>query len=194
MAPIICRRALGFLVLLAAIGTTARAVPVPYTLDPRYATIGFSTSGLLGTHGYFEKFTGMLVLDVQAPEHSAMNVTLDDRAIVMSYPAGVGMLRSAAYFDSANFPQIRFRSLSVSRASSPGHFEIRGALTIRGITKPQTMEALLLDAPTGSHSAGTADVYVTGTLRRSAFGMVADRTMVNDAVVLNIHARVMLAK
>src|ERR1700757_4699014 len=100
MAPMQCRRAVGFLLLLAAPGTAARAVPVPYTLDPRYATIGFTTSGLLDTKGYFQKFSGSLVLDMQAPEHSAMNVTLDDRAIVLSYPAGVGMLRSPAYFDS----------------------------------------------------------------------------------------------
>ena len=54
------------------------------------------------------------------------------------------------------------------------------------------MEAILLNAALGSKNAGTADFYVTGTLHRSAFGMVANRDVVNDAVVLQIHARVTL--
>jgi polyisoprenoid-binding protein YceI len=56
------------------------------------------------------------------------------------------------------------------------------------------MLATLLSAPAGSKNAGTADFYVTGTLKRSAFGMVADQNAVNDAIVLKIHARVMLAQ
>jgi hypothetical protein len=56
------------------------------------------------------------------------------------------------------------------------------------------MTAVLLSALPGSQNAGTADFYVSGTLQRSAFGMVSDREAVNDGVVLNIHARVTLAK
>jgi polyisoprenoid-binding protein YceI len=180
--------------LLAAASTPARGSPVPYVIDQRYATIAFTTSGLVNTQGYFQKFTGHLTLDFDMPENSTVDVTLDDRAISLSWPPGVQMLQSPAYFDSKDFPQILFHSISVKATSTAGQYEILGALTIRGVTKPQMMVATLLSAAAGSKNEGTADFYVTGTLKRSDFGMIADQGAVDDAIVLKIHAWVMLAK
>jgi polyisoprenoid-binding protein YceI len=194
MAAMISRGFIWLCLLLAMAGAPARAAPVPYYIDQRYATIGFTTSGLFNTQGYFQKFTGHLMLDFQAPENSTVDVTVSAQAITLSWPQGVQMLESPAYFDAKDFPQILFHSISIERTSNPGHYEILGALTIRGVTRPQMMVATLLSAAAGSQNAGTADFYVTGTLHRSAFGMVADQAVVNDAVVLQIHARVMLAK
>jgi polyisoprenoid-binding protein YceI len=180
--------------LLASASASARATPVPYVLDPRYAVIGFTTSGLFNTQGYFQKFTGSLNLDFQMPENSTVDVALDDQSIILSWQPGVQMLESPAYFDSKVYPKILFHSISIKAGSTPGHYEMLGALTIRGITKPQKMTAILLSAAPGSQNAGTADFYVTGTLQRSAFGMTSDQGAVGDDVVLNIHARVMVAK
>jgi polyisoprenoid-binding protein YceI len=177
--------------LALAAAAPARATPVPYALDQRYATIGFTTTGLFGTQGYFRKFTGRLQLDFSTPENSTVDVTLDDSAITLSWPPGVQMLESAAYFDSQTFPQIRFHSLSIRQSTVPGQYIMLGALTIRGVTRPQMMTATLL---TSTKHDDTADFYVTGTLRRSDFGMVADQEAVDDKVTLQIHARVMVAK
>jgi polyisoprenoid-binding protein YceI len=179
---------------LTLAGTPAFATPVPYALDQRYATIGFTTSGLFSTQGYFRKFNGRLALDFQMPANSSVDVTLDAQDITLSWQPGVQMLESQPYFDAKDFPQIHFHSISIKRGSTPGRYDVLGALTIRGVTRPQMMVATLLSAAPGSQNAGTADFYVTGTLRRSAFGMTSDREAVGDAVVLKIHARVMLAK
>jgi len=192
MTPLLCRWFAVLCLLLA--GTTARAAAVPYVLDQRYATIEFTTSGLFGTQGYFQKFKGSLKLDFQSPENSMVDVVVDTQPITLSWAPGVQTLESPAYFDAKDFPQIRFHSISIKATSTPGLYAVQGALTIRGITKPQMMLATLLSAAPGSQNAGTADFIVTGTLHRSAFGMVADQTTVNDAVGLQIHARVMLAK
>lgn len=194
MTPCVYRRLIWLCLLLVTPSMPAQAVTVPYVIDQHYATIEFTTSGLFPTEGYFQKFTGHLALDFQAPENSSVDVTVDDKALSLSYPPGVQTLESAAYFDAAAYPQILFHSISIKPASTPGQYEILGALTIRGVTRPQMMLATLLSAPTSSKNAGTADFYVTGTLHRSAFGMVADQNAVNDAIVLKIHARVMLAK
>jgi polyisoprenoid-binding protein YceI len=193
MTPGVYRR-LGWLcLLLATASMPARAATVAYFIDQRYATIEFTTSGLIGTQGYFRKFTGNLALDFKMPENSSVDVTLDDQAITLSWPPGVQMLESPAYFNAQAFPRIRFRSVSIRASRTPGQYDISGELTIRGVTRPQMMTATLLSAPRGGQNAGTADFYVTGTLQRSAFGMVADREAVNDDVVLKIHARVMRA-
>jgi polyisoprenoid-binding protein YceI len=194
MAAMVYRCFVWLCLLLAAASGPARGSPVPYMIDQRYATIGFTTSGLVNTQGYFQKFTGHLTLDFQTPQNSTVDVVLDDQSIILSWPPGVQMLESPAYFDARDYPQILFHSISIKRAGKPGQYEILGALTIRGVTKPQVMLATLLSAPTGSQNEGTADFYVTGTLQRSDFGMVADQGAVDDAIVLKIHARVMLAK
>jgi polyisoprenoid-binding protein YceI len=188
------RRLAWLCLLLAGASAPARSAPVSYVLDQRYAVIGFTTSGLFNTQGYFRKFTGSLKLDFQTPENSTVDVALDDQSIMLSWQPGVQTLESPAYFDSKAYPKILFHSISIKAGSTPGHYEMLGALTIRGITKPQKMTAILLSAPPGSQNAGTADFYVTGTLQRSAFGMTADQGTVADGVVLNIHARVMEAK
>jgi polyisoprenoid-binding protein YceI len=193
MAPMI-RRVAWLCLLLGSASAPVYAAPVPYVLDQRYAIIGFTTSGLFNTQGYFQKFTGSLKLDFQMPENSTVDVALDDQSIILSWQPGVQTLESPAYFDSKVYPKILFHSTSIKAGSTPGHYDMLGTLTIRGITKPQKMTAILLSTAPGSQNAGTADFYVTGTLQRSAFGMTADQGTVADDVVLNIHARVMLAK
>jgi polyisoprenoid-binding protein YceI len=194
MTASVFRRLTWLCMLLVATSMPAQAATVPYVIDQHYATIEFATSGLFPTEGYFQKFTGHLALDFAKPENSSVDVTVDDTAIVLSWQPGLQTLESAAYFNAATYPQILFRSISIKPASTPGQYEILGALTIRGVTKPQMMMATLLSAPDTSKNAGTADFYVTGTLKRSDFGMVADQEAVNDKIVLKIHARVMLAK
>jgi polyisoprenoid-binding protein YceI len=179
--------------LCIALAVPAWAAPVPYVLDQRYATIGFSTSGLINTHGFFEKFSGRLILDTDAPQNSVVDVVLDDNAISMSWQPGVKMLESPAFFDAREFPQIIFHSTSITASGSGGQFDVLGELTIRGITKPQEMSATLVRAPAGSPDEETAAFSMTGTMQRSAFGMVSDRMMVGDGVVLNVHARISLA-
>jgi polyisoprenoid-binding protein YceI len=187
-----CAR-LGPLLLLTLAIPRARAEPVPYVLDQRYGTIEFSTSGLLATQGYFRRFAGHLALDFQHPENSMVNVSVDDSAFTVSTPLAAPTLRSAAYFDSAQFPQVTFRSLSITPLTLT-HFQIHGELTIRGVTRMQDMDARLVSAPALSMAAGTADFFVSGMLHRSDFGMAADRNLVDDTVGLKIHARVELEK
>jgi polyisoprenoid-binding protein YceI len=171
----------------------AEAYPAKYFLDQRYATIQFATGGLIETQGYFRHFRGDLAIDLENPQGSALTVVIDDSAIVMPWSYGITTLKSAAYFNSDKFPEITFRSTSI-RQDSKSHFKIIGTLTIRGITRTQVMDAILIDVQSGSQTSHIADFIVTGKLHRSDLGMVADRTMISDAIKLTIHARITLRK
>jgi polyisoprenoid-binding protein YceI len=149
MAPMIHRWCVWVLLALP-LSAQAHAAPVAYVLNQHYATIGFTTSGLFSTQGYFQKFCGRMILDFKMPEHSSMDVTLDDRSISLSWHPGVRMLESQEYFDSQDFPDIRFHSISTRPGNAPGQYDIIGALTIRGVTRPQMMVARLLSAAPGT--------------------------------------------
>jgi polyisoprenoid-binding protein YceI len=165
-----------------------------YSIDQRYGTVEFSVGilGLFTTQGRFPRFEGDLLLDVEHPERSHIDVSIDANAVEMPLQDQVELLRSAAYFDTAQHPTERFASTAI-QALSPAHYVIHGTLRIRGVTQPQDLDAILQDRHIDqAQKVEVADFVVTGQIRRSAFGMVADRTMISDTVQLAIRIHLMV--
>ena len=70
---------------------------------------------------------------------------------------------------------------------------VRGALTLRGVTKPLALDARLEGRRRDeARRAEVADFVVTGALNRSEFGMVADRGTLSDDVKLTIRIRLQI--
>lgn len=180
----------GFALALVSISPAA-AQPSLYRIDQRYGTVGFSITslGLFSTDGRFARFEGQLLLNPDHPEQTRIEVTLDGNSIEMPIDDEVTMLRSPDYFDTSRYPTERFVSTSI-QAVSPSHYLIHGTLQIRGVANPQDLDAVMTErqVDTAKHIQ-RADFVVTGQMRRSAFGMVADQTMVSDAVHLKIRIR-----
>ncbi len=169
-----------------------------YRIDQRYGTVEFSVGilGLFDVQGRFPRFEGDLLLDLDHPERSHIDVTIDASAAEMPQQDQTDLLRSDAYFDTAHHPTERFTSTSI-QALSPTQYVIHGTLRIRGVTQPQDLDATLRDRRVDQgRGVEVADFVVRGELRRSAFGMVADRPMLSDTVKLDIriHLEVGLAR
>jgi polyisoprenoid-binding protein YceI len=169
----------------------AAAQPSLYHVDQRYGSVGFSITslGMFSTEGRFARFEGQLLLDIDHPDQSRIEVNIDGNSVDMPLDDEVTMLRSPAYFDTSHYPTERFVSTSI-QALSPNHYLVHGTLQIRGVTIPQDLDAVMTErhADTTKHIQW-ADFVVTGEMRRSAFGMVADQTMVSDTVHLKIRIR-----
>lgn len=178
--------------LLAWLGTPLPAAAASlYRIDQRYGTIEFSVSilGMFDVQGSFPRFEGELLLDTVHPEQSHIDVAIDANAVEMPLPKEVDLLRSAAYFDAAHYPTEHFVSTSIE-VRSPSHYLIHGTLQIRGIVQPQDIDAVLEDRHLDTRRGiEFADFVVTGRIKRSAFGMVANRVMVSDTVRLRIRIR-----
>lgn len=179
-------------ILLAWLETPLPAASASlYRIDQRNGTIAFSVSilGMFDVHGSFPRFDGELLLDTVHPEQSHIDVAIDANAVEMPLSAEVDLLRSAAYFDVAHYRTEHFVSTSIE-VRSPSHYLIHGTLQIRGINQPQDIDAVVED-----HHLNTkrgiefVDFVVTGRIRRSAFGMVANRITVSDTVRLRIRIR-----
>ncbi len=162
-----------------------------YRIDQRYGVISFSVGslGLFTTEGLFPRFEGELLLDTEAPERTHIDVTIDAGAVAMPLQDQADLLRSDAYFDTAHFPAEHFVSTSI-QVLSPTHFVIHGLLRIRGVAMPQDLDAVVKDRHFDQErQLEVADFVVTGDIKRSAFGMVADQIMVSDTVRLAIRIR-----
>jgi polyisoprenoid-binding protein YceI len=183
------------LIVLGAVGlgVPARAQGI-YRIDQQFGGIEFTVHnlGLFNSHGVFDRFAGHLVIDPAHPDRTQIDVDVDANSVSMPWVEGAAMLRSADFFDVGKYPEIRFTSREV-RQISPDHYQVDGELRIRGVAQAQSLDAVLVDRHLDPvRGADVADFVVSGKLKRSAFGMVADPGFISDTVEIRIHARIVL--
>jgi polyisoprenoid-binding protein YceI len=183
------------LALLVMLAAPARAAPKVYEIGPYSTIIGFAVDLLdISTiAGAFTRFTGKLDLDLDAPQASRVAVTVDTQSFDIGWEPAYSLLRSDAYLDVRQWPAMTFVTETVS-PEADAHVRLEGDLTIRGITRPQMLDAVLEQRHWDpALKAEVATFTVTGKLHRSDFGMVSDSALVADEINLNIKARLKLA-
>ena len=112
-----------------------------------------------------------VVFDQANPENSSLTVRLPTADIDSGVPKFDDHLRSAGFFDSANYPDITFVSTDISQISN-GYGTITGELTIKDVTKPFTLTGKINKV--GKHFRSGVDMFgvsATGKLNRAEFGV-----------------------
>jgi len=116
--------------------STATDQPVAtgtWKIDTVHSNIGFSVKHMVVAtfRGRFESYDGSLVAGDKGTPLLEGKVDVD--SIVVKDENLAGHLKSPDFFDSANHPQITFRSSDI-RLSENGELEVDGALTLKGHT------------------------------------------------------------
>lgn len=185
-------RALLLLLALAstAIASIARASPAAYVLEPAQSSVGFETDfGSDLITGQMPITRADLVLDFKSLSGSRISVVLDSAHASASFPFAAQAMKGPKVLNSADFPQISFQSTSVT-AKGEGA-EVQGQVTIRGVTRPMVMQAMIWRQK--GHDAGDLSrltIRLTGAVNRSDFGAAGWSDMVGDQVRLDILARI----
>lgn len=193
LGRILLRGALAFGLTAIDIGASG-ASGLVYSIDQRSGSITFSVShfGLFSSEGQFERFTGHLNLDLDQPQQTAFRFKIDATSVAVPWGPENAIVRGPDFFDVDRYPMISYVSTSVAPLADH-HYAIAGVLQLRGVARPQPLEALLLNRTADKlRHIETADFDVTGRLKRSDFGMVANQAIISDAVTLHIHLRVEL--
>ena len=186
------------LILALVLSTSLFARPagsaILYQVDPSYVIIRFVVGNMFGTFsttGYFKQFSGSILLDIAAPQNSHVDVTVTSASIGTAWDTANKMLLSAAYLDPAQYPLVHFVSDQVVPLS-PNHVLLHGYLTLRGITRPQDLDARLEGYQDLPGVGPVADFVVTGDFNRRDFGMTSDYPLVSWKVSLKINAHIFL--
>ena len=95
-------------------------------------------------------------------------------------------LLKADFFDAEKYPNITFKSTKV-QAVSKTKYKITGDLTIKNVTKPVVLDAVLnKQAVHPMSKAETIGFNATTSFDRSAFGVGAYVPNVGDKITVNI--------
>ncbi|RST09357.1 polyisoprenoid-binding protein [Streptomyces sp. WAC05374] len=124
-----------------AVDPALAALTGTYTIDPSHSGIGFAARHAMVTNvrGAFTEYEGTLDLDGADPAASSASIDVTIASIDTGSTDRDTHLRSADFFDAEQFPLMTFRSTS-AEALGGTDYRITGDLTIKGVTKPITID------------------------------------------------------
>jgi polyisoprenoid-binding protein YceI len=111
-----------------------------YDIDNAHSSVEFVARflGISRIRGRFGAFTGRLHV-AEVPEESGVIMTIDAASVDTLDWRRDAHLRSADFLDVNNHPTLEFETTSV-HPSDGGHWRVIGDLSIRGVTRPVTLE------------------------------------------------------
>jgi polyisoprenoid-binding protein YceI len=159
-----------------------------WTIDPTHTTVEF-----IGRHLVFTKVRGRFT-DVAGsvsisddPNASSLEVTLDTASVTTGNPDRDGHLKSADFFDVEAHPTITFKSTAVEWKGNEG--TVTGDLTVRGVTKPITLDVELSGVVTDPWGGDRAVFSARGEVNREDWGLVWNMALESGGLLVskNIH-------
>ena len=168
---------------LAGLAGTAFAAPLTYRIDPNHTQVTATWTHFGFSHPFanFGQTDGTITYDPQNVGASSVKVTLPLAGLDTTVPALDEHLRSADFFDAETYPTITFTSTRVEKVDG-SHARVTGDLTIRGITRPLTID-VALDKPADKASSQIG-FRATGVIKRLAFNMSAGFPAISNDVDL----------
>jgi polyisoprenoid-binding protein YceI len=174
----------------APIAAPAQAVgPIAYRIDPTHAQarITWNHMGLSRPGATFETIEGVIRIDTADPTQSSVSVTIPVSGADTGVPALDAMFQGADFFDAARHPNITFQSRAVRFTGLGNRFQVEGDLTVRGVTRPVVLDAVVNGS--GSHpmtGAPAVGFSASTTLKRSDFGLGVALPVVGDEIDVQI--------
>src|SRR4051812_14389032 len=112
-----------------------------YQIDPAHTRLGFVARHAMVTkvRGTFREVDGSIHLDAQDPSKSSAQVKVNVASITTDQDQRDAHLRGEDFFDVAKFPELTFTSTSAEKVDDET-YKLTGDLTIRGVTRPVTIE------------------------------------------------------
>lgn len=156
-----------------------------FQVDPVHSYIIFRVKHMNAGYSYgrFNQFSGTFVIDEKNLARSSVQFELDTASVDTNNQKRDDHLRSPDFFNARQFPKIDFKSTSVRQMNNTTA-EIKGNLTMRGVTKPVTATAVFTGRTKNQQGKTVAGFEVTFTLKRSDFGMsFAQNTLGNEVRV-----------
>lgn len=172
---------------------------IKWKIDPAHSEIQFKVKHLMITTvtGYFRKFD--LEAETETEDFNTakrVQFTADINSIDTNNQQRDTHLKSADFFDAENHGQLRFVGKKFKSVSDEA--TLSGDLTIRGATKPVTLNVEYVGTVVDPYGQTKAGFTVDGKVSRKEFGLLwnavteAGQVVVSDDV--RMHCEIQLIK
>ena len=174
--------------------TTAAAVEqATWSIDASHTHVEFAVRHMMiaTVKGRFAEVEGTIVFDEASPAESRVEVSIPAASIDTKEPTRDAPLRSADFLDAETHPYLTFRSTRVE-SDGRGRFTAHGDLTIRGVTRPVTLEGEYLGTNTSPYGFRVAGFTAVTRINRSDFGLNWNAALETGGVLVADEVKIVL--
>lgn len=156
-----------------------------WIVDPTHSSIDFSVKHMMiaKVKGTFHTFEANIEADPNDLTSANIQVAVDVSSVDTRNGDRDAHLRSGDFFDGENHPKMTFQSTSIVKTGD-GEYDVKGDLTIRGVTRPETLSVTFEGAgkdPWGNEKVGYS---ATGSIKRSDFGLTYNAVLETGGVLI----------
>lgn len=153
--------------LFSSVGAFAQT----WTLDKAHSNLGFTVTHMMLSEvdGKFQNFDVNMTSSKPDFTDAQIDLTADTKSIYTNQEKRDAHLKSADFFEVDKYPTMSFKSKSISKVSG-NKYKLMGDLTMHGVTKPVTLDAVITGPVTNPQNKKTlAGFKVTGEVKRADF-------------------------
>jgi len=145
--------------------------------------ITFNVKASVPIEGVFEKWDATLKFTSPDVTTGVLDIKVEAASVNTGSGMKDGKLKGKDFFDAKNNPYITFRSSKIEQ-TGPNTFNIPGTFTIRGVSKPET-----LNLTVSGKGTGTGDIKGMMAFDRKEFGMNSGIPFIRiaDLVEVGVH-------
>jgi len=158
-----------------------------WIIDPDHSVAAFAVKHLkiAFVRGQFNKISGTITFDPSDISSTTAEATIDASSLITGIRKRDDHVMSADFIETATFPSITFRSTKVEGAGE-NRAKMTGDLTIRGITKPVTLDVEFA-GPVKSPFGGeiTMGFSATSVIDRFAYGVSWNEIMEDGGFMID---------
>jgi polyisoprenoid-binding protein YceI len=160
------------IILLAVVLlNTAAFAQSTWKSDKMHSKLQFTITHLAvsDVDGNFNDFSVTITASKPDFSDAKFELTANTASVNTAVDARDNHLKSADFFDVANFPTLTFVSTGIYKTSE-NHYKLNGNLTLHGVTRAISAELWYRGTITSPQGKPDAGFQLTATIKRSDFG------------------------
>jgi polyisoprenoid-binding protein YceI len=156
------------------------ATATKWVIDPMHSEVQFKVKHLVisTVTGFFKSFEG----ELDTPNDDFTDAEISFKLDIDSIDTNQH-LKSADFFDAAQYPHITFKSTSFTKVDDDD-YKLAGDLTVKGITKPVELDVEFGGSTADFYGNTKAGFEITGKINRKEFGLTWDGVTEAGSIVL----------
>ncbi len=169
----------------------ATAVRTKWAIDPTHSEVNFKVKHLMiaNVKGAFQKFNASIEAVGADFENARVQATLEASSIFTNEENRDNHLRSADFFDVEQHPHLQFTGTEMKHVAG-NDYTLTGDLTIKGITKPVTLEVEFGGKNTDPWGNEKLAFALNGHINRKDWGLNWNAALETGGVLVSDEVRI----